>query len=103
VGDPSPSLSPGTIHDERSPVWEFTTPKHSPAVLLHWAFRLGILLQGLDGLLELISRTLFLWVGRAQMTGFIWRITRGELLADPDDLMANSDCNLQSPFTFCSP
>jgi uncharacterized membrane protein len=57
--------------------------------LLHWAFRLGILFKGVDGLLELVGGVLFLCVSHDAMTKFVFRITRSELMEDPDDLVAN--------------
>jgi uncharacterized membrane protein len=66
------------------------TTKYFRDALLHWAFRLGILLKGLDGVVEIIGGSLFLCFSRGQLADFIGRVTRGELLEDPDDLIANS-------------
>jgi uncharacterized membrane protein len=58
--------------------------------LLHWSFTVGIVFKGLDGLVEVIGGLLFLFFIKDAMTDFVYRITRSELLEDPDDLVANS-------------
>lgn len=64
--------------------------KHFGKNPLHWLFTLGIVFKGLDGLIELAGGFFFLFFTTSAMTGFVFHITRSELLEDPDDLIANS-------------
>lgn len=52
-------------------------------------FKIGVLLKGVDGLLETAGGILFLLVSRGELNRIIVHLTRPELLEDPDDLIAN--------------
>lgn len=60
-----------------------------PKSLLDKAFEYGIILKGIDGLLELIAGILLFFVTPSAIQGFIGVITQKELLEDPHDLIAN--------------
>jgi uncharacterized membrane protein len=53
------------------------------------AFHAGLLLKGLDGLLECIGGILLIIVSPEQINNFITHITEGELSRDPNDFIAN--------------
>ena len=59
-----------------------------PKNLLDRAFEIGIVLKGLDGLLETIGGVLLLVVTPAQISHFVRRITQHELSRDPHDYIA---------------
>lgn len=58
--------------------------------ILHRSFQIGVLFKGIDGLIETVSGILFLCISTGEITRFVFSLTRGELLEDPDDLIANS-------------
>ena len=53
-------------------------------------FKIGVVLKGIDGVLETIGGTVFLCLGRAALSRFVTMITRPILLEDPDDWLATS-------------
>lgn len=57
--------------------------------LAHRAFRIGILIKGLDGLLELIGSSALLLTSRPAIRHAVALLTRQELLEDPHDVVAN--------------
>jgi uncharacterized membrane protein len=65
-------------------------PRSARDKWLHRLFRLGVLIKGVDGLLETIGGAVFLCVGRATLRHLVRTLTRQELLEDPDDWLANS-------------
>ncbi len=52
------------------------------------AFRIGVLLKGIDGALEVVGAALPLFVRPDQVMHLVWRLTRHELSEDPHDLVA---------------
>jgi uncharacterized membrane protein len=52
-------------------------------------FKVGIILKGLDGLLEFIGGLLVLFISPARLRDFVAFITHRELVADPHDKVAN--------------
>jgi uncharacterized membrane protein len=56
--------------------------------LLDRIFEVGIILKGLDGLLELIGGALFLTVSPAALNRVVGRLTQHELSEDPHDVIA---------------
>src|SRR6478735_3424198 len=54
------------------------------------AFRLSLILTGLDGVLELIGAVLLLLVTPAQITDLVRFLTQHELAQDPRDFVANA-------------
>lgn len=59
-----------------------------PKDLLDRTFEIGIILKGLDGLLELVGGVLLLLVSPATINRFIAGLTQHELSEDPNDLIA---------------
>src|SRR5258706_13038789 len=55
---------------------------------LHAAFEIGIILKGLNGLLELIGGTLLLLFPPSAIQGFVVGLTHNELSRDPNDFIA---------------
>ncbi len=70
------------------------SPKASPKSFrekwLRRLFKIGVVLKGVDGLLETLGGTVFLCLGRTTLNHLVNMLTRPELLEDPDDLIANS-------------
>lgn len=58
--------------------------------LIHVGFELGILIKGIDSLLEILGGFLLLYFNPARLSSFIIFVTRGELSEDPKDLIANA-------------
>ncbi|MEO9079362.1 MAG: DUF2127 domain-containing protein [Rhodanobacter sp.] len=58
-------------------------------MLYHRAFDVGIVLKGLDGLVELVSGGILLLTARPALLGIAHWLTRQELIEDPDDFFAN--------------
>jgi uncharacterized membrane protein len=54
---------------------------------IHWVFVVSITLKGLNALLEIILGGLFLFTG--SVSNIIITLTRGELIEDPTDFIAN--------------
>jgi len=57
--------------------------------LTHRFFELGVLIKGLDGVLEVIGGTLALFVSPFILNGAVRFLTQHELAEDPRDLLAN--------------
>lgn len=63
---------------------------YHPKSLFDKVFEYGILLKGIDGLLELIAGALLLVVKPATIQNFVAIITQKELIEDPHDFIANT-------------
>ena len=60
-----------------------------PEKYLHFAFDVGVILKGIDGLLELIGGFALFFIRPEQIYAFTVFITRNELLEDSHDVIAN--------------
>jgi len=58
--------------------------------LLHWAFKFGIWLKGIDGALELIGGLLLLTTNPETLNHIIVDLTQHELQQDPGDWICNT-------------
>jgi len=58
-------------------------------ILIHQAFRFGILLKGLDAVLEMIGGVLLLIINPEMLNRLVMLLTFHELSEDPHDLIAN--------------
>jgi uncharacterized membrane protein len=70
-------------------VWK-DSPRSSREKWFRRLFKIGVLLKGVDGVLETIGGAVFLFMGREFLKGIVMALTRPELLEDPDDWIANS-------------
>ena len=59
-----------------------------PRSKIHIAFEIGVILKGINGLLELIGGVLLLWMGPSTIQNFVTRLTQNELSKDPHDFIA---------------
>lgn len=59
-----------------------------PRSLLHTAFEAGIVLKGIDGVLELVGGVLLWQEGRAALNRVVKALTQHELSEDPHDFVA---------------
>jgi uncharacterized membrane protein len=59
-----------------------------PRDLLDWVFEVGIILKGLNGLLELVGGVLLLIVSPGAIKGIVRTLTAGELSENPHDFIA---------------
>ena len=57
-------------------------------MLWHRLFQLGVVIKGIDGLLETGGGLLFLLVNQNTLMRLVFWLTRSELLEDPDDWLA---------------
>lgn len=55
---------------------------------IHQAFQVGVVLKGLNGLLELTGGILLLWFPPGAIQGLVVRLTQMELSEDPRDFIA---------------
>jgi len=76
-----PGRAPVRSHRRRSGMFH-------PRDFLDWVFEVGIVLKGLNGLLELVGGVLLLIVSPAAIKGVVRTLTEGELSEDPHDLIA---------------
>jgi uncharacterized membrane protein len=63
--------------------------KKKYARIIHRAFEIGILLKGLDGVLEMIGGVLLFFIPPETINYVVRVLTQGELSEDPHDLVAN--------------
>lgn len=63
--------------------------KFIPEKYLHFSFEVGVLLKGIDGLLEVIGGLALFFVSPSQINALVNFFTRYELSEDPHDLVAN--------------
>ncbi|MGI8436296.1 MAG: DUF2127 domain-containing protein [Chthoniobacterales bacterium] len=57
--------------------------------LLHRLFRWGVVLKGVDGLVEIASGLTLLFATRSALQEIVVRLTKAELIEDPHDFFAN--------------
>jgi uncharacterized membrane protein len=59
------------------------------AIVAHRAFNIGIVIKGLDGLLELVGGGALLLTSQPAILHVVALLTRRELIEDPHDVLAN--------------
>jgi uncharacterized membrane protein len=59
-----------------------------PRSKIHIAFEIGVILKGINGLLELIGGFVLLWIGPSTLQRLVARLTQNELSEDPRDFIA---------------
>ena len=57
--------------------------------LVHVGFEIGLLMKGIDGILEIIGGFLLLFLSPARLNGIMRLLTQHELSEDPKDKVAN--------------
>jgi len=70
-----------------------------PRDWLDHVFEIGVVLKGIDGLLEVVGGVLLLLVTRAQISGLVHALTQHELSQDPRDLIATQLLHTASSVT----
>jgi uncharacterized membrane protein len=75
------------MHKKEKP--SLQKPRQHKEDLTDKAFHIGLLLKGLDGLLECIGGIFLLLVKPEQINHWAQRLTEGELSRDPHDFIAN--------------
>jgi len=78
----SPGRAPARSHHRRPGMFH-------PRDFLDWVFEVGIVLKGLNGLLELVGGVLLLIVSPAAIKGVVGILTGGELSENPHDFVAS--------------
>jgi uncharacterized membrane protein len=56
---------------------------------IHRIFDIGIILKGIDGLLEIVGGLLLIFIRPETINGIVAALTQYELVEDPQDLIAN--------------
>ena len=56
---------------------------------ISWAFVISLVVKGVDALVEMITGGILYFVASSYITNFALSITKGELLEDPTDFIAN--------------
>ena len=67
--------------------------------LLHNSFKVGILLKGIDGVLEVFGGFLLVLLNPIKLHNLIFLLTQHELSKDPHDLVANFILEVSSKFS----
>jgi uncharacterized membrane protein len=70
-----------------------------PRDWLDHVFEIGVVLKGIDGLLEVVGGVLLLLVARAEVSGLVHALTQHELSEDPRDLIATRLLHTASSLT----
>jgi uncharacterized membrane protein len=67
--------------------------------LIHVSFEIGLLIKGIDGILEVLGSILLLLVSPNQVHKIIAKITRHELSEDPNDFIAKLLLSLSNRYS----
>jgi uncharacterized membrane protein len=67
--------------------------------LIHRLFSIGIVIKGIDGVLEMIGGLLLLVISRSHLNDLVVFFTQRELSQDPDDPVSNFLLNLSAHFS----
>lgn len=67
--------------------------------ILHKGFEIGILIKGIDGVLEIIGGILLTLLNPSRLSSLVAWLTQRELSEDPRDVVANLLIGLSSKFT----
>lgn len=70
--------------------------------LLHKGFETGIVIKGIDGVLEIIGGFLLLFLNPARLDRLVALLTQHELSEDPGDFISNTIVRLGSSFSASS-
>jgi len=67
--------------------------------IIHKIFELGILIKGIDGILQILGGILLMFFNQAKLNKILVMITQHELSQDPNDVVANYIFNLSKSFS----
>lgn len=67
--------------------------------IFHKGFEIGILLKGINGVFEIIGGILLTFLNPSRLRSLVSWLTKGELLEDPRDAVANFLIKFSSSFT----
>lgn len=67
--------------------------------LFHMSFEIGLLLKGLDGLLEIVGGLLLFFLNPDRLNSLIILLTQNELSHDPNDIVSNTLISLGHNFS----
>ena len=70
--------------------------------VLHKSFEIGILVKGIDAILEIIGGILLVFLNRNRLNKIIILLTQHELSEDPKDVVANFMIKISSGFSISS-
>ncbi len=56
---------------------------------IHLLFQIGVVLKGIDGVVEAVAGVALFFVSPASLRGLVNWLTQGELQEDPTDFVAN--------------
>jgi uncharacterized membrane protein len=76
-----------------------TAPARSYDKALHVGFEIGLLLKGIDGILEIIGGILMLFITPDRLSRLVVFLTQHELSVDPNDIVANLLIKWSSQYT----
>jgi len=66
---------------------------------IHIGFELGLLIKGIDGLLEILGGFLLLYLNPSRLSSLTILLTRHELSEDPKDMVANALIRFSQSFS----
>lgn len=67
--------------------------------VFHMSFEIGLLLKGINGLLEIVGGLLLLFLNPERLNSLIVLLTQNELSHDPNDMVANTLINFGNNFS----
>lgn len=70
--------------------------------IAHKSFEIGILIKGIDGVLEIIGGALLIFLNPSRLSKITVLLTQGELSEDPKDVVANFIVKFSRTFTISS-
>lgn len=70
--------------------------------IVHVSFEIGLLIKGIDGILEITGGFLLLYLNPNRMSHLIAVLTQHELSEDPKDLVANALIHFSHGFSISS-
>jgi uncharacterized membrane protein len=73
--------------------------KNAFQTLFHYGFEVGILIKGIDGILEILGGFLMLYLNPARLDRVVIWLTQHELAMDPHDLLTNFIVKVSNNYT----
>lgn len=67
--------------------------------IIHKSFQIGILLKGIDGILEITGGILLIFLNPVRLNKLVVLLTQHELSQDPDDILSNFMIKFSSNFS----